>query len=238
MEEYLLFKDNDHFQLFGIQHLITISVFAFAGYFLISWAKKLPEERRYEIAHIMAIGIAFTVVLWTVIKIALRGFIIEEDLPLHLCNIIGLLLPIFTYTRKKIYFEVLFFWILAGTSHAVITPDLKNGFPNFIFLKYWLVHAGLIIFTFYGVLALKIHPTFKGVFRAFLSLQIYIIFMFAVNIITGANYFYTQGKPEAASALDYLGEYPNYILTVELIMIPYFLLFYLPFYLSKKKAKS
>ena len=65
-----------------------------------------------------------------------------------------------------------------------------------------------------------------------------IVLMFIVNKLTGANYFYTNHKPETASALDYLGEWPNYIFVAELIMIPYFLLFYLPFYLSSKKIKS
>lgn len=238
MNEYSFFRDNTDFIMFGTQHLLTLLFFFLIGYSLIKWAKKLPEDRRYKILHKLAVGLSATVIIWIVIKVLLRGFVIEEDLPFHLCNIMALLLPIFTATRKRLYFEVLFFWILAGTSHALITPDLLNGFPNFIYFKYWLVHAGLIIFVFYGVLVLRIKPTLRSVFVAFFALQLYIILMFTVNAITGANYFYTQGKPEGASALDYLGEYPHYIWIVELIMIPYFMLFYLPFYISQKKIKS
>jgi hypothetical integral membrane protein (TIGR02206 family) len=69
-------------------------------------------------------------------------------------------------------------------------------------------------------------------------LQVYIVLMLVVNKLTGANYFYTNHKPVGGSALDYLGEWPNYIFVAELIMIPYFLLFYLPFYLSAKKIKG
>lgn len=224
--------------MFGIQHLFTLLFFLIVGISLIRWAKKLSEDRKYLVLHRIAVGLSATVLIWTGLKILTRGFIIEEDLPLHLCNIMALLLPVFTYTRKKLYFQVLFFWILAGTSHALITPELNNGIPNFIYFKYWLVHAGLIIFVFYGVLVLKIKPSLKSVFIAFLSLQIYIVLMFMVNAVVGSNYFYTQGKPEGASALDYLGDYPNYIWIVELIMIPYFMLFYLPFYLKGKKVQS
>lgn len=224
--------------MFGMQHLLTLLFFLIIGIVLIKWAQKLPESKRYKVIHQIAIGLCITVLAWTGLKIALRGFEVEEDLPLHLCNIMALLLPVFTYTRKKLYFQVLFFWILAGTSHALITPDLKNGFPNYIFLKYWIVHAGLIIFVFYGVMVLKIKPTLKSVFIAFMALQLYIVVMFAVNAITGGNYFYTQGKPEEPSALDYLGEYPHYIWIVELVMIPYFMVFYLPFYISNRKLKT
>ena len=238
MSEYSFFRENNEFIMFGIQHFLTLLFFLVVGIVLIKWAKKLPEERRYRVLHHIAIGLSLTVLLWTGLNILLRGFLIEEDLPLHLCNIMALLLPIFTYTRRKLYFQILFFWILAGTSHALITPTLDSGLPNYTYFKYWIVHAGLIIFVFYGVIVLKIKPTWRSIFIAFLALQIYIVAMFAVNAIAGSNYFYTQGKPDVPSALDYLGEYPHYIWIVELIMIPYFMLFYLPFYLSKKKVKS
>ena len=193
MTELAFFKENSNFEVFGLQHLIVIFLSLVFAILLIRWAKKQPEDIQYRVGHYFAVSLAIIVLIWTGIKIALRGFDIHEDLPLHLCNVMAVLLPIVTYTRKRIYYEILFFWVLAGTSHAVITPDLKNGFPNFIFFKYWLVHSGLIIFVFYSTLVYKLRPTLKSVFIAFLTLQIYIALMFIVNGITGANYFYTQG---------------------------------------------
>lgn len=221
--------------MFGNQHFIALLFFLIFGIALIKWARKFNTNKKFRIAHYFALSLSLTVVVWTFIKIYLNGFDIKQDLPFHLCNIIALVLPIFTITRKKLFFEIIFFWILCGTSHSIITPDLVNGFPNFVFFKYWYVHAGLIIFVFYGVFVLNIKPTIKSIFKSFIALQIYILLMFIVNYYAKSNYFYTNYKPLGGSALDYLGDYPYYIFVVEIIMIPYFFLMYLPFSYLKKK---
>lgn len=223
--------------MFGNQHLIALLFFSLIGYFLIKWAKKLSKKNQYSIANIFAFSLSIAIIIWTVLKIHIRGFDIKQDLPLHLCNFVALLLPVFTLSKKKIYFDIIFFWILAGTTQAVITPDLHNGFPHFIFFKYWYVHAGLIIFVLYSTIVLQLKPILKSVFYSFIALQIYIILLFIINKILDTNYFYTNSKPDGPTALDYLGEWPYYILTVELIIIPYFLLIYLPFYLIEKNQK-
>ena len=48
------------------------------------------------------------------------------------------------------------------------------------------------------------------------------------------HYFYINGKPEVSTLLDSFGDWPYYILVGELVIIPYFLIIYLPFYLLKK----
>lgn len=236
MTESIFLKDNQDFIMFGNQHLAAILFFVFFGYFLIKWSKKLTEEKQYKVVTVFAFSLSITIIIWTFLKIYTRGFDIKEDLPLHLCNFVALLLPIFTLSKKKIYFKILIFWILAGTTHSVLTPDLKNGFPNFIFFKYWYVHAGLIIFVLYVTLVLKLRPSLKTVIQSFLALQVYALLMFILNNFINSNYFYTNSKPNGATALDYFGEWPYYILTIELILIPYFLLIYLPFYLTRKKV--
>lgn len=222
--------------MFGVQHLISLLFFALAGFLLINWAKKLSKEKQLKVGDLFAFSLSITIVIWTLLKIYVRGFEIQNDLPFHLCNFIALFLPIFTITRKKIYYDILLFWILAGTTHSIITPDLKNGFPNFIFFKYWYVHAGLIIFIFYATFIYNFRPVFKSVLTSFFALQGYFLLMFLINSIIGANYFYINHKPERVSALDYLGDYPYYLFVAELILIPYFLLIYLPFYLTRKKS--
>lgn len=222
--------------MFGNQHLVALLFFILFGYFLIKWAKKLAIEKQHKVGNIFAFSLSITIVIWTLLKIYTRGFDLKEDLPLHLCNFIAFLLPVFTLTRKKIYYEIILFWIFAGTTHAVITPDLHNGFPNFIFFKYWYVHAGLIVFVLYFTLVIRLTPNLKSVFKSFIAIQIYFVFLFIINSLLNSNYLYTNAKPTGPTALDYLGEWPYYILTIELILIPYFLLIYLPFYLTQKKS--
>lgn len=133
-------------------------------------------------------------------------------------------------------YEILLFWVFAGTTQAMITPDLAHGFPHYNYLKYWIVHAGLVIFMMYATLVYQMRPSVKSIIKSFLALQVYFGLMLLVNAILDSNYFFISEKPPHGSLLDYLGEWPYYILVAELIVFPYFFLIYLPFYLTRDRA--
>ena len=228
------FKENTNFIPFSYQHLWVVLFCAVFGVALIVWAKKQPKKLQYKIGNVFAFSITLTVIFGTFINIVKDGYNAETDLPLHLCSFMALLLPFISISKKLIYFEVFLFLILAGTMHSLITPT-EFSYLNFAFFRYWYVHAGLIIFMMYATFVYKMRPTIKSVFKSFVGMQIYMILMFIVNSLLGSNYFYTNRKPKEATMLDLFGDWPNYIFIVELIVIPYFLLIYLPFYFTKKK---
>ena len=43
------------------------------------------------------------------------------------------------------HLKIVYFFVLAGTLQAIITPDPDGGFPNYGFFKYWFVHCGLVL---------------------------------------------------------------------------------------------
>ena len=159
----------------------------------------------------------------------LKGYDFKEDLPLFLCGLMGLIIPVFTITRKYWMFEILSFWILTGTMQSVITPDIAEEFPKFNFIRYWVLHLGLILIVFYAFYVFKMKPTVRSLWKSFGALQIYVVLMFLINFILGANYFYLNKKPEAATLLDLFGDWPLYLLVTELIILPYFFLIYFLF---------
>ncbi len=144
----------------------------------------------------------------------------------------------FTFYRKYWMYEILVFWIIAGTLQGVITPDIPIGFPAFDYFRYWIVHLGLLIIICYATFVFNMRPKFKSIFRSFFAFQVYIVLMMIINRVLNANYFYLNEKPKSASLLDYFGEWPYYIITVQLIIVPFFLLIYLPFYVTEKRMKS
>jgi hypothetical integral membrane protein (TIGR02206 family) len=169
--------------------------------------------------------------------ISLGNYKIETDLPLYLCSLMALLIPIFTYYRKFWMYEILLFWIIAGTTQGVITPDILEGFPTFDYFRYWTVHLGLLTIIFYATFVLNMRPKLKSVLKSFLVLQVYLIFMMIINFVLKANYFYLNEKPKSASILDFFGEWPFYIIAVQLLVIPCFLIVYLPFYLTERNLR-
>ncbi len=227
-------KENSNFTPFTLQHLGVALFFICIGTALILWAQKQNEKTKTRTGNLFAFSIAITIIFGTFLKIYKGEFNYQEDLPLHLCSFLGLTVPLLSLTKKFVYYEVFFFLVLAGTLQSVITPDEYN-YLNFPFFRYWFVHAGLVIFMMYATFVYKMKPTLKSVGKSFLGMQVYMLLMIILNYFLGSNYFYTNRKPDAATLLDLFGDWPQYVFVVELIVIPYFLLIYLPFYLTRKK---
>lgn len=238
MEHFIFFEENFSFSMFGWQHITAILIFLVLGFTFINYAKNITEKKQYYLGIITAFFLCFVLLLWSATRIYLDGFNSKEHLPLHLCNFVTIILPLFAIYRKKWMYEILLFWIFAGTSQAIITPDLVHGFPHYDFLKYFIVHCGLVIFMFYATIIYKFRPTLRSVFKSFLALQFYFLGMLLVNKLLDSNYFFISEKPPQGSLLDYLGPWPYYILVAEMIVLPYFLIIYVPFHFTKKKTTS
>lgn len=223
----------------SLEHLIPIAVaIIFAILFIRYSNKKLTPKQRQNSIHLFALFVALTVAMYHGYNIGYGDYNIVTDLPLYLCSLLALCIPIFTYYRRYWMYEILLFWIIAGTAQAVITPDIEVGFPSLDYFRYWIAHLGLLIIIFYATFVFHMRPKLKSVFKSFLALQVYVLIMIAINFALGANYFYLNEKPKSASLLDYLGEWPYYVLAGQLLIIPFFLLVYLPFYLVKLKEKK
>lgn len=223
----------------SLDHILPIFFSILLSVMFIKYSKrKLNKKQQEKVWHAFACFVSLTVLVFHLYKVSLGNYNIATDLPLYLCSFIALLIPVFTYYRKFWMFEILLFWVIAGTTQGVVTPDIPEGFPAFDYFRYWVVHSGLLIIIFYAIFVFKMKPKFKSVFKSFFALQLYIVFMIAVNYFLNANYFYLNEKPQSATLLDYFGQWPLYIIVVQLIIIPYFLLIYLPFYWVERKQKN
>ena len=227
-------KENNNFTPFTLQHAIVALFCICFGFALIVITKKQTNKVQSIIGNVFAFSICFTVLLGTFVHLYKGNFNIQEDLPLHLCSFLALIIPVLSVTKKFVYYEIFFFLILAGTLQSLITPD-EHNYLNFPFFRYWFVHAGLVVFMFFATFIYKMRPTLRSVGKSFLGMQVYMLFMFILNYFLGSNYFYTNRKPDVATALDLFGDWPQYIFVVEILVIPYFMLIYLPFYLTRKK---
>ncbi|WP_400080782.1 TIGR02206 family membrane protein [Winogradskyella sp. R77965] len=222
----------------SLQHILPIVLAITLAIWLIKYAQhNLSETQKQNAIHYFACFISLTVISFHLYRILFDNYNFKTDLPLYLCSLMALLIPLFTYYRKYWMFEILVFWIIGGTLQAIITPDITDGFPSFDYFRYWIAHLGLLVVIFYFIFVFNMKPKLKSVFKSFLALQVYVVIMVLLNYLLDANYFYLNEKPKSASLLDYFGEWPFYILVGQLIIIPLFLIIYLPFYFSKRRKK-
>ncbi len=230
---------NTLFTTFGSQHLLMIGLTVGLTAAVPWLGTVLPgEDRRLDAARALAVLLSGTVVAWTVLRLLLGEFDARTDLPLDLCNLTALLLPALVWHPSRRIHEVLYFWVLAGTFQAVLTPNLVNGFPHFTFFKYWIVHGGLLVIIVFVTAGFRLYPTGRGILRAFGWLHVYLVAVVGANLLLGANYFYVLRKPPTASLLDVLGPWPWYLLVCEGLVLLLFGLAYAPVALLRRRAPA
>lgn len=215
------------------EHLLPIGFALIFAIAIVRYARTIPRERQHQLIHYIAIFISFTVLGFHIYHMLFSTYDFRTDLPLYLCSLLGILIPVYTHYRKYWMFEILVFWIIAGTLQGVITPDIAVGFPSLDYFRYWIVHLGLLIVMFYSIFVLNLKPKLNSVFKSFFGLQVYVVLMMLINVLLDANYFYLNEKPKSASLLDYFGDWPYYIIVGQLLIIPLFLIIYLPFYFRR-----
>lgn len=223
----------------SLQHMLPI-LFAFIfGTILIKYSKRnLSNSQQVNILIGLGWFVSLFIISFHAYRMLFENYNFKTDLPLFLCSLLALIIPIFTHYRKYWMFEILVFWIIGGTLQAVITPDIPEGLPSFDYFRYWIVHLGLLVIIFYVVFIFNMKPTLRSVLKSFLAFHVYLAIVAVLNYVLDANYFYLMEKPQSATIMDHFGEWPYYVIAGQLVLIPLFLLVYLPFYLSSKFKKS
>ena len=233
LERFL--SDSEPFVRYGEDHLLVLALFATSLIALLICATKASLSTNHHLSRAMAMLIFTVVIIWTLMQLALDHFTPEESLPLALCNMIAVLAPwIFWQQRQHYLFEVAYFIVLAGTFQAIVTPDVREALPSYKALKYWLVHAGLVLLIIHRVVALRHYPRLAGIWKTFLCLNLYILLTLPINVLADANYNYLLSKPENPSLFDFFGPWPWYLAVAELLAMALFALVYLPIPLLKK----
>lgn len=233
-----MMSEQDYpFTLFGTPHLVVLFLTVAIPVGLCLWATRLPH-----VAHRIAIGIASVLVLN---KLAVFTFACVyntvpwlERLPMHLCDWVTFIAAAALVLKRQTLYELTYFWGLAGTLQATITPDLPFGFPHFYFFTFNISHSGILIAAAFLTFGLHFRPKAFSIIRAFLWLQGYLVTTVMVNLITGQNYGYLCRKPVNPSLLDHLGEWPWYILSLEILALAFFVVYYLPFGIYNRIRKK
>ena len=73
---------------------------------------------------------------------------------------------------------------------------------------------------------MKFKPTLIGLRNAYIGINVFLVIAFIYNILNDANYFWIMSKPPAGSLLDYMGPWPWYILTGQLVALVHFCIAY------------
>jgi len=211
------------FQQLGPDHLGVLTFAIGAGLALVLSARRL---RRVDddrlVRYALAIGLVANELIWWIYYVGRYSI----ALPLDVCDLAVFLIAWALIRRDRYVGELAFFWGLAGSSQAVLTPDLVAGFPSYGWAKFFLSHCGVVLSAVYLMVRGRLSLTTGSVWRVWLISNVYIAIVGLVNWRLGTNFSYLAAKPAHPSLLDYLGPWPYYILSGEVIMLGLFFLCY------------
>jgi hypothetical integral membrane protein (TIGR02206 family) len=192
--------------------------------------RSFGETLKTTLAKVFGYSLFLNYFAYVIYRITWGYWEMRYDLPMELCNWSGFVTSIALITRNRFFAELSYFWVMTGSINAVITPDLDVDFPHLYFFIFFIGHAGLIIACCYAVFGLRLYPRKGAVARVFGISQIYLIAAFLIDLAVGGNYGYLMKKPIAGSFMDYLGDWPYYILNLQIVSLFLFMIAYLPFY--------
>ena len=170
-------------------------------------------------------------------RLQVRELNLELDLPLHLCHIALLASTIALYNKNVVLFESAYFWGIGASFQAILTPDMSDFDNNFSLVTFYLHHALIIAHVLWLIVVEKMRCRKGSVLRTMLITNIFAVIIYPINLVIGgkANYMYLIDKPPVNNPL-LMGEWPWYILNLEIIIILYMGLLYIPFFLKNLKS--
>ena len=219
---------NSNFQLFGPVHLAILASIPLLTWVLATAARRVPATAT-PIRLSLGVFLLVNELIWYGFKVQKGWFLFPGNMPFQLCDLILWLTVVAMLFRLQFAFEFSFFAGLIGTSMAVLTPDLWEPFPSYPTVYFFLAHCGIVICVLYLWASRTMQPLPGCIVRVMLALNGYAIAVGLFNWIFQTNYMYLCRKPDNASALDYCGPWPFYILTGELFGAIFFTLLWLPF---------
>jgi len=114
------------------------------------------------------------------------------------------------WSGKRWVFNLMYFFGIAGAVQAIITPDAVYAFPHLRFMNTLFSHSLLVISGFWVIFVEGFRPSSRDLRNAFITVNVYSIPVYLVNLVVGSHYLYLGGKPETASLMDYFPEWPLY----------------------------
>ena len=193
------------------EYLVPLGMLVAVAVLLCVAARRAPGRWIDAVAVIMALAIVVTELSWQPYVLANQAWSVDASLPVQLCDVGGFVAAAALLWRQLLLVEVAYFWGLGGTLQALLTPDLKDHFPSFPYLQFYLTHDLVILAALFLVIGLGLQPRPGAVRRIFLLTLAFAVLVGLLDLATGGNYMYLREVPTSGSLLSLMGPWPWYI---------------------------
>jgi hypothetical integral membrane protein (TIGR02206 family) len=219
------------FQPYGLPHLTVIFLTIVLPFALAALLQRAGSKRIEKIIIAALSVILILNYLAYLIFIRSQGTADwRQMLPMQMCDWGMVVVIVAMWTGNQRWFEVAYFWGIGGTLQAVLTPDLRYGFPDWRFISFFTLHSGIIVGVVFLMLTRRYRPYPMSILRVWLWSEFYFVVTLIVDAVTDFNYGFLLHKPEAFSILSFLSDSRLlYLLELQGVALLFFLVLYAPF---------
>ena len=206
-----------------------IIIFFLIALFLL-FGKVLNKSQNIIIAKFLSLTLLLLNIIHISYLLIFDLWRISEHLPLHLCSINSLICSFILFIPKnKSLFEFIFYTGVIGGAVAIITPQLVKYDGSFTqYIIYYLTHALIILIPLYLYYYLKFELQKLSWLRAWGFMNILMALLIPINSYLNSNYMYVNKPPKVDNPL-IIGEWPIYLMNLEVIILLLFVITYLVF---------
>ncbi len=218
----------------GLAHVgILTAIVALAAVLTVLQRTVLRGSRGLRLG-VGAVLLAETIA-WYAYQAALGQFTVAH-LPLELCDFTLFLTIAELFTLSAALFDVGYYLALAGTSMALLTPDLWERFPSLSTCQFFFAHGLVVASVLYLAFSGLARPRPGSVARGLLAVNLWAVVAGGFDWVFHTNYMYLRHKPQQISLLSVLGPWPWYIAGGEIVALLIFLLLHWPYRSSSKAS--
>jgi hypothetical integral membrane protein (TIGR02206 family) len=228
------------FELFSTSHVMALLIIIIINSLIFIFRDRIRKE---SISKYFCYTIASLLILqeisYNIWHASIGDWSVASTLPLHLCGISVVLSAVMLIKKSYNLYEIIYFWGVGGATQALLTPDIGiYAFPHYRFFQFFISHGLIVTACLFATFVLGYRPKLKSIWKAVAALNVYMILIAVFNGVTGGNYLFICRKPDTASLMDYLGPWPWYIISLEVLGVIIFFIVYTPFIVSGLLKKS
>jgi hypothetical integral membrane protein (TIGR02206 family) len=193
------------------EQVLPVALLVVVALVLCVAARRAPGRWINVVAAIIALTLVVAELSWQPYVLTNHMWSAAASLPVQLCDVAGFVAAAALLWRQIVLVELAYFWGLGGTLQALLTPDLKDHFPSFPYVQFYVTHDLVILAALFLVVGLALRPRRGAVRRIFLLTVAFAIVVGLIDLVTGGNYMYLRQVPVSGSLLDLMGPWPWYI---------------------------
>ena len=203
----------------------------------------LKNEQTVRMVMAFSMIISEMSYFWRLVGVPDLGANPVDHLPITVCGWAIIFGSYMIATKSQTLFDIVYFWVFAGSIFALITPTVitYTGPTRFRFYQFWLEHTLGYFAVFYLIFVHKMRPTIRSAIKSYSLLWVLGAIAFFANRVLGpgVNYLFMAKPEDTPSILDFLP--PNFavrLIVMAAIVTLMFFLAYLPWLVRDRKAKK